>query len=280
MKICEICGDEFQEHRSNQQYCKVCGKNSERARQHYAKAEYINRVNAGDLYKFIEKICKECGKKFCTSYGGAFCSDKCSAVYTKRKIIETAQCPICHTLLTTSGNFTGRGCCSEGCKQEKVLRDVEEIIRVAIEKGNYIPCEFCGKKFISKNFSNRFCSRVCFDLKIEEEKKKLSMKASSDVKKVHYKKCKWCGKPFTWRKESSGQKFCSEECRGKKYKDDKRKSIEKLNIGKDLNICTVCRTLQIECERFTSNFVYSPKGSVTKKMNDKYIIVSCPKFRE
>jgi ferredoxin len=78
MKICEICGDEFQEVKSNQRYCKDCGKNPERARQHYVKAELTNRIHAGDLYKVKEVRCIECGRTILTTYNKSFCSTACS----------------------------------------------------------------------------------------------------------------------------------------------------------------------------------------------------------
>lgn len=151
MKICEICGDEFDESRKTQRYCRVCGKNPDQARSHYARAEIINRIHAGDLHK-----------------------------------VKETTCPV-------------------------------------------------------------------------------------------------CGNEFVWQKEKATQIYCSPECgkiaagnRKAKSKEDAKK---KLKIGEELNICTICKTPQMDCERFTSNFIYKPKGAVTKKINDKYIIVSCPKYK-
>lgn len=232
-------------------------------RKRYKKAEILNKIHAGDLYKVKEIVCKECGKKILTAYDRTFCS-------------TSSRCPMCNTLLIEKGNNTGRGYCSEECKQKKRLKD-------AIEAGNYVPCEYCGKKFIRKNYSNRFCSKECFKNWTEKEKQKKI--AKYPVKPaVQQKKCEWCGKLFTVTNEKRGQKYCSLECRKAKNKSNKRKDKEKtkqnLNIGKELHICTICKTHQMDCERFTSNFVYSPKGLVGKIINNKHIIISCPKFTE
>lgn len=153
MKICEICGDEYEPTRSNQKYCKACGKNPEGARQHYARAEFINRIHAGDLHPDHEIVCKECGRKFVSSYNRSFCSAVCS----EKHRIKTARCPVCERLLCKAGNLTGRGYCSDECRETAVLRKAKE-------RGNYVACEQCGKMFIRRGYSNRFCSKSCSDL--------------------------------------------------------------------------------------------------------------------
>lgn len=270
MKICEVCGDEFQESRSNQLYCSDCGKNSERAREHYKRAEIINKIHAGDLYKVEEITCVECGKKILTTYNRTFCSTSCS----EKHRIKTAKCPVCHTLLIDNCNNTGRGYCSEECRQKNKLQK-------AIEKGNYVPCECCGKKFIRKNYSNRFCSMGCYKRWSDEEREKKIAITNSIRATIEEtgKKCEYCGELYVWKKEQPGQRFCSIDCRKEQTKLDKQKSTESLNLGKELHICTICKALQSDCERFTSNFVYKPKGSIGKTINNKYIIISCPKFK-
>lgn len=270
MKVCEICGDEYAENRSNQRYCKVCGKNSAKARAKYKRAEFINKIHAGDLHKPKEITCLECGKKLLTTYIRSFCSTVCTEGYRIRK----AKCPICKTLLTEKGNHSGRGCCSDECREKHKLQK-------AIEKGNYIPCEYCGEKFIKKRHDNWFCSSECSrKSKTEENQKKVEASQSQEkAARVAERKCEGCGEPFTWRIERATQRFCSEKCQKEKAKEKKRKSIEKLNLGKDLNICTICKTAQMDCDRFTSGFVYRPKGARTEKINDRFVIVSCPQYK-
>lgn len=269
MKRCEICYDEFEESRRTQKYCKICGKNPERARKKYAKAEITNKINAGDLYKVKEITCKECGKVILTTYNRNFCSTICSELNR----IKTARCPICKELLINKGNEKGRGYCSDECKQLDKLQKAKE-------NGNYIPCKVCGKHFIRVSYSNEYCSRNCYDSFIKENKlKKQSEQSDIGTQKNRTRKCKHCGKSFTLRKGSMGQKFCDADCRKANEDENKRKELDGLKLGVDTNICTVCRTSQSDCERFTSNFVYSPKGAKTKKINDKYIIVYCPKFK-
>lgn len=269
MKNCQICGDEFQEYRKNQKYCRVCGKDSTKARVRYERALMINKIHAGDFDKPFEVTCTECDKKILTTRNRRFCSDVCAESHR----IRTAKCPVCLDILSEKGNMKGRGFCSDSCKQKNQLKR-------AIESGNHIPCDFCGKKFIRKGYSNRFCSNDCYNNHREKEKEeKKESVPKNPIKRVREMKCEHCGSIFLWKIESAGQRFCTKECRKEKEKKEKEKSIEKLNLGKELHICTVCKTPQKNCERFTSNFVYSPKGAVGKTINGKYIIVQCPKFK-
>ena len=108
-----------------------------------------NKRHAGEADKPVEKVCKNCGKTFLTVYRGKdFCTSNCGEAYR----INHAECPICHTRLIEKGITTGKGYCSEACREEARLQR-------AIQDGDYIACEQCGKKFIRKNFANRFCSK-------------------------------------------------------------------------------------------------------------------------
>jgi isopropylmalate/homocitrate/citramalate synthase len=105
--------------------------------------------------------------------------------------------------------------------------------------------------------------------------------------KMFKKNCGYCRKEFIVNQYKRNQQFCSKECsishskeKGKKDKEQNKEKIkETLKLGKELNICTICKTSQLDCERFTSNFVYIPLGAKMKEIDGKFIIVSCPKFK-
>ena len=269
MKICEICHDEFNESRSDQKYCRGCGKDPEGARKKYIKAEIINKINAGDLYKVNKVTCKDCGKVILTTYKRTFCSTACR----ENNRIKTAKCPVCGDKLINKGNRSGRGYCCDECKQFNAIKRAKE-------NGSYVPCEVCGKEFIRKNYSNRFCSKDCYKKLIEENRERKKAE-QNDIKvyKARETECKHCGKSFVLKRGSMKQKFCTEECRKASVAENKQKGLEILNLGIDTNICIVCKTSQSQCEMFTSNFVYLPDGAQKKRVNNKFVVVSCPKFK-
>ena len=275
MKKCEICHDEYEATRSNQKYCKVCGKKPDYYRNQYEKAVYYSKRRYGDLYKPKEMECQECGKKIISIYNRTFCGSICAEVHR----INSAKCIICDCLLIEKGIETGRrGYCSEECK-----------IKEAEDRGDYISCKVCSKKFIRRNETNVYCSNLCYKEYVQMGKLKRvtqeeKNKKDKVVKKAEVKKCKNCKKSFVMK--SSNQIYCTVECRKiqnnltqqAKTKKILKKSLEKLNLGVDLHICTVCKTSQKECDRFTSGFVYHPKGAVTRNINGKIITTECPKF--
>jgi len=57
-------------------------------------------------------------------------------------------------LLIEAGILTGNGYCCDECRH---LAQID----AAKDRGDYIPCEFCGKMFISKDYSNVCCSKEC-----------------------------------------------------------------------------------------------------------------------
>lgn len=120
IKNCEICDDEFEIERSNQKYCAKCRKNPDKARKEYEwAAERLNR-HAGwnDVDKTLKThICITCGKEFLSPYAsGGNCSDACKKAYK----IKTARCEVCKVPLIEHGNKTGKGYCSEKCRQKQL----------------------------------------------------------------------------------------------------------------------------------------------------------------
>lgn len=266
-KHCEICGSLFETQRDNKIYCDQCGKNPERARRNMAKAVYRNKVNAGDFETVgVKHVCIECGREFYSAERTTYCSNAC----LNAKIARTATCAVCGVLLMDKGIDTGRGLCSDECRQKRRLEK-------AIENGNYIPCKECGQKFISRNYANEFCSTDCRrEYKRKEEEAKPPV-----VIGVRRITCAGCGKEYTRTENHVGYKYCSPNCRTLKAKTDKVKAQKPLNIGTDLSICTVCKTHQVDCERFQSKFTKFPRGAKLAKAPGKdSIVVACPKFKE
>ena len=271
-KTCELCGGFFDASRKNQKYCKECGKDSARAARKLEYAVVKNKAHAGDLHRVQDRVCNQCGKKFKTTYGTNYCSDACF----KEHLIEIAKCIECGDLLTNHGmRQTHNGYCSDACRDKHK-------IRVAKDSGRYKTCEYCGKEFIAKYSGARFCCHACY-LTYKQAHKQASKPAEikameRDAAKerttegrqnaAYIRRCAECGKEFSVRFGST-QKYCSDKCKA----DAKR---PKLKNGQTL--CTVCRTSQADCERFTSNFVYCPIGCVTKQIRGKLVVTSCPKY--
>lgn len=274
MKTCEICGDEFEESRANQRFCRECGKNPEKARQRYARAERTVRMHMDGPYPYYPKehTCKECGKKFITGSFTGFCSVECS----ERHRSKTARCPVCGRLLREGGNFSGRGYCSEECR-------TKAHIKAAKERGNYVPCANCGKMFIRHGYGNRCCSNACrIELKDKETRERESRPAV--VWKPIEAKCLRCGKSFLRGKGNTNQKYCSVECQKEAYKEAHRKPPKqdkpgRLKPGTETNICAVCKTPYIDCRRMQSGFVYQPTGAKSKIINGRCVITECPIFK-
>ena len=88
-------------------------------------------------------------------------------------------------------------------------------------------CEYCGKEFITRHKSQRFCSRECF-AKWESNKNNPAWKGGKIAVR-----CQNCGKIFyVYPSEikKGGGKFCSNEC---KYASRKwRERISRANKGK------------------------------------------------
>lgn len=128
----------------------------------FARAEALNRYHVGDTpNRRIEKCtCNVCGRKF-TAYGKAF---YCSAACHQKSISIRATCPVCGARLIDKGVTTGKGCCSDECRQK-------HRIQTAIQNGRYISCAYCGKKFIRHSMTNKFCSQECYRAALQASKK-------------------------------------------------------------------------------------------------------------
>ncbi len=269
-KHCEICGEEFIPKRVSQKYCPDCGENPVKARRALKTAERINRKNAGDWYKPLAKaICKECGKEFFAIRSKSYCSDLCRHSHR----VKETRCPVCGASLWGNGIESERDvCCSPECKEKY---DVQN----AIKNERYLACGECGKMFIAHRDSQKYCCRACY---LANAKKKEKVHDEKDDEEAGLRKCRLCGKIYQLTDLWYSDVFCSPECRdvvrtGKSLTRPKlvRKQAKQ---PEKTNVCLACKTSQAQCERFTSRFVYIPKGAVMEKVKGKNVVVSCPKL--
>lgn len=160
-KRCVACGELYTPVRDSQKFCEDCRKRNLTA-DSFARAEALNRYHVGDMpNRRIEKCtCNVCGRKF-TAYGKAF---YCSAACHQKSISIRATCPVCGARLIDKGVTTGKGCCSDECRQK-------HRIQTAIQNGRYVPCAYCGKKFIRHSMTNKFCSQECYRAALQASKK-------------------------------------------------------------------------------------------------------------
>lgn len=191
-KKCAICGCDFVANRSNQVYCSECGKNPNTSRKHYASAVARNRYHAGEFQPKPRYVpCINCGEIFPSVRNRKICSAECERDY----FAKTAKCQICGKPLDECGmtvsdvpSFWGKNpimFCSPECKEVA-------LINRARAEGRYEPCENCGKRFLHKQKTTRFCSRECYHENLEKVKAGLVQPAKSP-KTI---KCKNCGRIF------------------------------------------------------------------------------------
>lgn len=266
-KECEICGDTFEANRSSQKYCKECGKHPKQSRKRYERAVNTNKRHAGDWYRVRDLTCKQCGKPFQSSYLQGFCSINCQKKYN----IEHAKCSRCGKRMIDFGIEIeyqgGVHYCSKKCKEEAKWAQ-------AREHGNVHTCAYCGSEFIRPD--GTFCSTDCYRKAVKNGWKPQRANKCEEIKEDV--NCRECGKIFT--RNSPYIEFCSPECRKfymKKYKArqvaEKKKNESEKKI-KQMGLCWCCKTAYNNCERMSSNFQYSPEGSIFSQGK----VIQCPKF--
>lgn len=268
-KECEICGAIFEVQYPNQKYCGECKKNPTKARAHYRKAVFINKVNAGDLYKKTTCVCEQCGKKF-SSYGKKFCSPSCQVQHN----IESAKCCNCGKPLIDFGikikTAGGWHYCSDACKQDFRLSR-------ARERGQEKTCIQCGKSFVSSSTTKKFCCKECYQTALAEGWRPKQIDPPKKIELTpHTSRCAYCGKTFTTVVPHSI--YCSQDCNRKAQQQAKLKKQEKKEQEeiKKRGLCFLCKTPYADCERMCSGFRYSPEGAVFEAGK----IVKCPKFKK
>ena len=285
-KECEICGDKFSTNFAQQKYCDVCGKDPERARRDYEWASARLRRHSGVDNTPKELVCEVCGKLFYSLFNRSYCGDACKEYARIRKAV----CKACGKPLIESGNETGKGVCNEECAKELTLIREAERIQKAKDSGNYIQCKHCGKWFVSKSYSNEFCGNDCYKAHKAAELCRQEQKPPGwvDPQMVETRICPCCLTPFQCKRYEN-KIYCSKECRismakktqaSKQHepKPDMAAATEPGAPPIPVHLCTECKTSQASCERFTSKFVYSPKGSKMKRVDGVLIVHECPKF--
>lgn len=135
MKICQICGVEFQPRRATQVLCSIACR---------AKLKSATRNR---------KTCVQCGQTFPAqpSSHRLYCSRKCSGL--RRRVFHPTPCARCGTLTmrgVKNWRRTGEVYCSGKC-YGKSLPVTEK------------QCQWCGKTFTYQRsrWSTEFCNRSC-----------------------------------------------------------------------------------------------------------------------
>lgn len=278
MKICEICGEEFQESKVTQRFCRECGKNTKKARKfHQMTQEMLNR-HAGVYDTPKKKNCAYCNKEFATFYGAKFCSKTCEEKYR----IENAECTFCHTNLYEKGiiiknTYGGVRFCSDDCKEKYY-----EQCRAEKSKGTYQKkCEYCGREILGT--SSFFCSKECYEkAKKNGWKPERFRKVSVTCELCHksfqtsvgfpMKRCPECVRELR-EKQKEKEKLLSQQ----KKREEEKKAQQKLKEGIEKNgLCFYCQTTHFNCERMRTNFIHYPEGS--KVIKGK--VVECPSYTE
>lgn len=123
--------------------------------------------------KYVEKTCRNCGKKFKSFVTNSFiivCSDKCekeliNKIKTNKIVdLQIKNCKVCNNEFVCS-KFSQRNWCSLKCKRMNLKEKI---------------CKECGKKFID-NEKRNFCSNDCQGAFIA--KKRLLNKKSKNLEK-------------------------------------------------------------------------------------------------
>jgi transposase len=195
-KECLNCGKKFTPtcHISRQKFCSdAC-----RHRYHNAKRHYEVPVN----------VCPTCGdiveQKECQpGRWRRFCSDQCRITYHRQKTVENRRkraqpeqiCPNCGKNFQPEwGAGKQRKFCSDACRIEwwKEYHKANPPEELPAEE-----CDFCGAPLKGKQRGQRYCSRFCYLLAMDQ----------THVEET----CEWCGEKFT---DTSGQgrRYCCRSC--------------------------------------------------------------------
>lgn len=159
LKICWVCGKEFEATRKD---CKCCSKDC------WKKLRAAKRRKSHTTTK-----CKYCGKIFLQKKESqVFCSEECHNKYhnkDKRKRSYDTVCSNCGKPITVTRKQTAlepvRFCCKK-CGDEYRKAHTSKI-----------KCPTCGKEFVPYSANQKYCSRICRDIAVfkstmDEEKKR------------------------------------------------------------------------------------------------------------
>ena len=148
------------------------------------------------------KICKWCGKPFEASGTQAYCSD-----------IHYAQCEICGKQFEVNPHQPRRTC-SDKCRAIKRQQKISQSTKI---------CELCGKPFVPRNNTARYCDDD------------------------HYLPCPICNRPVLVKEISQKPRCCSKECTAELRR---RTSLEK--YGFDVPTKSKCVREKLKESAFNS----------------------------
>lgn len=273
-KECEICGAFFTQTRSTQKYCPECRKNSYNANRKmngHIKAS-IRKYGMGHPVREYHNTCLNCGKEFVSyKYEKEYCCGSCR----EQHHIKNTFCEFCGKPMTeTQDQYDTNGhawLCSDECREALAWK-------IARENGTVKTCPQCGKEYIK---NTKYCSRECYlaySRTHEREKK---------PDQTVMEQCIVCGKDFECSVKRLAIPLCSDKCAEKYHLrcEQRRKEIEEAKKRKneeqvkkkkkEEGLCLSCKTSYKDCERMSSGFTASPKGSVFKGS----IVIKCPKYK-
>lgn len=205
--LCQVCGKPVPAGRSK--YCSnLCGRKA------LQEIHYQKR-------KSEDRFCEVCGK-ILPSNRTKYCSDSCAglAVNVKRKTISKrtgkAQqkeivCPDCgKTAWVSYKSVRCKECQAEARKLQNLESHQRGIEGKTRKIGSTAICEKCGKEYIVRGASQKYCVS-CSALAAAENAREGQQKRRKPVEETEIT-CRICGKVFT---STAGKKpvYCSEECR-------------------------------------------------------------------
>ena len=197
--------------------CQVCGKPVPKGRQKYCSNACCSRAlqefNYRRRKRSEERCCPVCGKPIPTNRT-KYCSDSCQGLAMKRKTVRTGDahqkqivCPDCGKLAWV-GNSSVRckECQAEVRKRQNAESHLRKIEGTTRKIGSEASCERCGRPYIVKGATQKYCEN-CAGIMIQEKARKryVPKEAATLV-------CQICGKEFT-STANKKPKYCSDECR-------------------------------------------------------------------
>lgn len=164
--------------------------------------------NAKRRYDVPLDICPECGATVEQSgergQRRRFCSDQCRIKYHQKKALERRRaqerpkqiCPNCGKAFRPSwGPGSQRRFCSDPCRIEwwAAYHKANPSEEASAER-----CELCGAPLQGKQRGQKYCSRFCYLLAMDQTHKEGT--------------CQWCGRPFSTTQGNAERLYCSREC--------------------------------------------------------------------
>ena len=163
------------------------------AEQTYRKEKYICSICGQEFEAFVR------GKKKTTNFH--YCSDKCRAEMIYKTRYEERLCAYCGKKFITF-KYGKTKYCSHKCatlfgadKKKKENKNVKMKI-----------CEHCGKTYVAKKDTQKYCSRNCL------AKANYSRKLATVIRKRQKFVCKNCGREYEAFYNGGKNYFCSKKC--------------------------------------------------------------------